>query len=87
LRVICRNCHQRFANRPRRLCWTCYYTPGVKDRFPALICPKHTPAAPRVVGCPTEALPGTPEKVAVMAGRYDRGEALFHPRDAKQGGE
>ncbi len=31
---------------------------------------------------PTTALPGTPDKVAVMAERAARGESLFHPQDA-----
>jgi len=32
---------------------------------------------------PTSARPGTPEKLRVMAERAERGEALFHPRDAR----
>jgi hypothetical protein len=31
---------------------------------------------------PTRALPGTPAKVAVLAARAGRREALFHPADA-----
>lgn len=34
---------------------------------------------------PTRALPGSRMKVAVMAWRYRRGYALFHPLDAKWG--
>ena len=30
---------------------------------------------------PTEAAPGTPEKVAVLRQRYERGLALWHPDD------
>ena len=30
---ICRNCGRSKVNRPRGLCWSCYYSPGVKDRF------------------------------------------------------
>jgi hypothetical protein len=31
---------------------------------------------------PTEAMPGTPEKVEVMADRLARGLPLYHPLDA-----
>jgi len=36
---------------------------------------------------PTTALPGTPDKVAVMAERAARGESLFHPHDATLDGD
>lgn len=32
--MICRHCHQRDVNCPRGLCWTCYYTPGVREQYP-----------------------------------------------------
>lgn len=32
---------------------------------------------------PTDALPGSAEKLRVMAERAERGEALFHPSDAR----
>jgi hypothetical protein len=32
---------------------------------------------------PTSALPGTPEKIALLAERVARREQLFHPLDAK----
>lgn len=31
---------------------------------------------------PTQAAPGSPEKIAVMADRVSRGESCFHPQDA-----
>ena len=33
--------------------------------------------------CATSALPGTPEKIAVMGERAQQGFALFHPADAR----
>lgn len=30
----CRHCGRDKVNRPRGLCWTCYYTPGVRAMFP-----------------------------------------------------
>lgn len=32
---------------------------------------------------PTEAMPGTPEKLAVMIARVERGESPMHPADAQ----
>ena len=38
---ICKHCRKSKVNRPRGLCWGCYYTPGVKDHAPLdfQICP------------------------------------------------
>jgi hypothetical protein len=33
-RPLCRHCHVKVVNRPRGMCWSCYYTPGVKDLYP-----------------------------------------------------
>lgn len=30
---LCRHCGQRKINRPLGLCWTCYYCPGVREKF------------------------------------------------------
>jgi hypothetical protein len=85
--MICRHCNRVPVNRPRGLCWSCYYTPGVRDLYPstskfarrgvANFCGA-APMAPK----PTEALPGTPEKVLVLEERARRGLALWHPGDA-----
>lgn len=82
----CRHCGRARVNRPRGLCWTCYYTDGVKGQYPST-----SKYARRGVGNgdfaagvpagPTAAQPGTAEKVAVMAGRAERGECLWHPAD------
>ena len=31
----CRHCHEGPVNRPRGLCWSCYYRPGVRDLYPS----------------------------------------------------
>jgi hypothetical protein len=83
----CRNCQRCPASRPRGLCWSCYYRPGVREHFPSTSKFAHrgiddfngTPAlAPR----PTMALPGTPDKVAVLEERARLRQALWHPQDA-----
>lgn len=83
----CRHCRKRFINRPRGLCWGCYYAPGVKEMYPST-----SKYARRGVGNlsggvplplkPTTAAPGTPEKLAVMEARAAAGFAVFHPLDA-----
>jgi hypothetical protein len=85
--MICRHCNRVPVNRPRGLCWSCYYTPGVRDLYPstskfarrgvANFCGQAAKPAE-----PTEALPGTPEKVAVLEERARQGQALWHPADA-----
>ena len=90
--AICRHCTKCKVNRPRGLCWSCYYTPGVKDLYPST-----SKYARRGVGNfnglaplppePTTALPGTPEKAAVLAERARLKLALWHPLDAKHEGD
>jgi hypothetical protein len=84
--MLCRHCQRVPSNRPRGLCWSCYYTPGVRDLYPST-----SKFARRGVGDfngqaalpePTDAPPGSPEKVAVLAQRARLGQALWHPRDA-----
>ena len=85
--MICRHCQQAKVNRPRGLCWTCYYRPGIREKYPST-----SKFARRGVGnfngpaplpsFPTEALPGSPEKVAVLAERARNRQALWHPHDA-----
>lgn len=42
-RTLCRNCVRKPWNRPLGLCYSCYYTPGVRERFGGL--PSGTRAA------------------------------------------
>ena len=81
--MICRHCRRRPANRSRGLCWTCYYRPGVRERYPCRA--KQCATAirePPPPAEPTTALPGTPEKVRVLEERAGRGEGLWHGGDA-----
>ncbi len=88
LPTICRHCNKSKVNRPRGLCWSCYYAPGVRERYGSTS--KYasrgngnfnslSPLPPN----PTTALPGTPEKVLVLVERAKAGQSLFHPLDAK----
>ena len=85
--MLCRHCKKVRSNRPRGLCWSCYYSPGVREQYPST-----SKFARRGVGDfngstavaarPTEALPGSEDKVAVLAERARLGLSLWHPRDA-----
>ena len=90
--LICKRYSKSHVTRPRGLCWTCYYTPGVKEIFP--VDPKHARRRlgnfngyPKLSDIPTTATPGTPEKLVVMEVRAKAGLAIFHPRDARFEGD
>ena len=90
--MVCRNCHHAKPNRPRGLCWSCYYAPGVRDRFPST-----SKFAQRGIGdfngksvlppFPTGAMPGTVAKVAILEQRAHMRVALWHPQDAPMDSE
>lgn len=85
--MLCRHCQKVRSNRPRGLCWSCYYKPGVRDQYPST-----SKYARRGVSDfngrtalaaePTEALPGSEDKVAVLMERARLGLSLWHPDDA-----
>jgi hypothetical protein len=76
---VCVHCKFSAPNRPRGTCWHCYYLPGVKELYPST-----SKYARRGVGnispllpCePTDALPGSPEKIAVLAERVRLGQQM-----------
>jgi hypothetical protein len=90
--MICQHCHRSPANRPRGLCWSCYYKPGVREQYPPT-----SKFARRgledfngrvdLPPLPTRALPGTPEKVAILEQRARERQDLWHPRDAPMDAE
>lgn len=54
--ILCRHCAERRVNRPRGLCWVCFYTPGVRERYPvgSKYAPKAEPTAAEVEACVAE---------------------------------
>ena len=84
--MICRHCQKSKVNRPRGLCWSCYYRPGVRDQYPST-----SKYARRGVGnfcgnapqpvCSTVAAPGSAEKIAILAERAQNRQSLWHPND------
>lgn len=85
--MTCRHCSRGLVTRPRHLCWACYYAPGVRELYPST-----SKFGRRGIGnfygrapmppFPTQALPGTPEKIALLTQRAQQRQQLFHPDDA-----
>jgi hypothetical protein len=85
--MLCRHCNKASVNRPRGLCWSCYYRPGVRELYPSTskfarhgVSDFYGRSAPAAM--PTGALPGTPEKVAILEQRAQTRQELWHPQDA-----
>ena len=85
--MICRHCRRARVTRPRGLCWDCYYTPGVRDLYP--ITSKFGRRGSgvgnrraRPAAFPTNALPGSLEKILVLTQRAELRQDLWHPNDA-----
>lgn len=87
-RPACSHCDKRPVQRPRGLCWTCYYTPGVRERYTSGSRYAKRGVSNGCIDAPlppvaTLADPGSEEKIAILAQRAALGQALHHPRDAK----
>ena len=79
----CRHCGAVGVSRPRGLCGVCYYIPSIRRVYPQMQRQDHEGyRVPQKMPVPTCVLPG-PAKIAVLADRYERGELLHHPRDAR----
>ncbi|MBL8797972.1 MAG: hypothetical protein JNM56_29005 [Planctomycetia bacterium] len=91
-RPPCRHCGLRSACRPRGLCPRCYETPGVRALYATPPCKFNRrgsgtePQGQRPLPAPTDALPGTAAKIAVLTERARQGQRLFHPADATLAG-
>jgi hypothetical protein len=83
--VGCRFCGRTPANRPKRLCCRCSKDPAIRERYGS--------KSRRGIGAdgrgprrpaphPTDAYPGTPEKLAVLIARAAAGVELWHADDA-----
>lgn len=84
----CRHCQKFYINRPRGLCWRCFYTPGLKELYPPT-----APCGRRGHGMngmkdphvkPTHHLPLTEEKMAVLEQRAANCQPLFSKDDARR---
>lgn len=85
--ILCRHCKKNRPNRPRGLCWSCYYTPGVRDQYPSTSKFAHRGVEDfngdaRLPPVPTRARPGSLEKVEILVARARLKQSLWHPKDA-----
>ena len=80
---MCRHCGNPRSRRPRGLCWTCYESDVIRGLYEPKNPNGYGPTGTYRLAEPTDALPGTEEKVRVMEDRAARGLALFHPDDAQ----
>jgi hypothetical protein len=89
--MVCRHCQIGPVSRPRGLCWSCYYTPGLRDLYPST-----SKYGQRGLGnfyakvplpaLATDAPPGSPEKVLILMQRAQNRQSLWHPEDADAAG-
>jgi hypothetical protein len=84
--MICRHCQKSKVNRPRGLCWSCYYQPGIREQYPSTSkfarrgIANFYGRAP-LPNCATSAIPGSIEKIAILAARAENRQSLWHPDD------
>lgn len=88
----CRHCGRRKVHgKHRGLCSPCNKVPEIREQYPILVAkyikkpdliPDRDPR--RLPEAPTEAPPGSPEKVAVLEARALSGYRLWHPQDLKE---
>lgn len=85
---LCVHCHERLKVKPGGLCRRCYNIKELRDQY-RLQCErgKHRGLGlenrdPKRLPCPTNARPGTAEKIRVLASRLEQGYTLWHPLDA-----
>lgn len=79
----CLHCQDRKSQKHRRgLCQTCYDTPEIRQKHPpAFIVGGISANTNRPALTPTDFLPGSEGKIAVMCARAKSGTALWHPED------
>lgn len=82
--TTCAHCGRETHLRPRQLCFSCYFTPHIRDLYPPLVEHGKDWYSDRTsANQPCAFEPGSPEKIAEMARRYENGEPLHHPKDPK----
>lgn len=87
--MLCRHCGRTPSARPRGLCRACYRDRQLRERYPSTskFGRRSTPdflGRAVLAGTPTLAMPGTPEKVAILEQRAAHRQALRHPLDARR---
>lgn len=85
----CKHCRRDVYLDRRGLCNGCYRNKVIREQYPSLCNARENTKTVvhnnNLVPCarPTDALPGTEEKILVMRDRFRRGEQIHHPEDAQ----
>lgn len=87
-RPPCWHCGERNRSRPAGLCFRCFYIPGLPEQYrtESKFCDRGHGLGNRnapLPDLPTDALPGSPEKLAILEQRAQLGQSLWHPRDRR----
>src|SRR4051812_36059958 len=90
--ITCRHCGERKKARARGLCSLCHRRLNVRRQFgPVSVYGNRMTATEPEPGkpslplppCPTDAMPGSAEKIAVLKWRMEKGYLLWHPGDRR----
>lgn len=84
----CRHCGLGKVNRPRGLCWSCYYHPNVRNLYPSESKFQskggdHYGGHDLPADATSEAA-GTEEKILALIARRAAGTSLWHPEDSQR---
>lgn len=96
-RPLCRGCKINRVQKPRGLCCRCYNDLELRMKSPPVSpfgnrghgidsidsCGEVYQPSRRLPERPTSAIPGSPEKIAVLEERARCGRLLFHPDDLR----
>lgn len=78
MKQICLGCKRVWTKMPNGLCRTCWADSEIRERcMSAIVVPEG----------PTEARPGTIDRIAAYAKRVAEGKPLYHPGDSKPNAE
>src|SRR5262249_19234505 len=86
--VLCRHCGRLRSTKGRRLCAACHSNPVIVSLYGPADAPGNcvfyfdTPGTLALPDTPTNALPGSPEKMRILAERAQNRRQLHHPQDA-----
>lgn len=84
---VCRECRRNSSIHSRGLCRRCFRTPSILARYPAqsVYIPQAEAGRSGCAGLPepTSAIPGSDEKIAILAERASKLQELHHPLDVR----
>lgn len=80
---MCQHCRARWIRHAYFLCGRCWRDAATRSLYePGAVGPLDVSLIPADPSSPTPALPGSPEKLAVLAARFELSLPLFHTGDA-----